>query len=77
MEAEFNILYAEGISWAASVVDAAIQYNIIEKRGSWLSLDGEHLGQGRDTAVEMVKTKPELEKKLVEAVREKLKSPPL
>jgi len=77
MEAEFNILYAEGISWAASVVDAAIQYNIIEKRGSWLSLDGEQLGQGRDTVVEIVKTKPELEKKLVEAVREKLKSAPL
>jgi recombination protein RecA len=77
LEAEFDILYAEGISWAGSVVDAAIQYNVLEKRGSWLSLGGEHIGQGRDAVVELVKTKPELEKKLVELVREKLKSAPL
>ena len=74
MEAEFDILYAEGISWAASVVDAAIQYNVVEKRGSWLSLEGEQLGQGRDAVVELIKTKPDIEKKLVDKIREKLKS---
>lgn len=77
MEAEFDILYAEGISWAGSVVDAAIQYNVLEKRGSWLSLDGEHLGQGRDAVVELIKGKPDIEKKLVELIREKMKSAPL
>ncbi len=77
MEAEFDILYAAGISWAASVVDAAIQHNVLEKRGSWLSLDGEHLGQGRDAVVELLKTKPEIEKKLTDLVREKLKAVPL
>jgi recombination protein RecA len=77
MEAEFDILYAEGISWAGSVVDAAIQYNVVEKRGSWLSLGGEHLGQGRDAVVEMIKTKPDVEKKLVELIKEKLQAAPL
>jgi recombination protein RecA len=77
MEAEFDILYAEGISWAGSVVDAAIQSNVLEKRGSWLSLNGEHLGQGRDSVVELVKTKPEIEKKLVDLIREKMKSVPV
>jgi recombination protein RecA len=77
MEAEFDILYAAGISWAASVVDAAIQYNVLEKRGSWLSLEGEHLGQGRDAVVELIKGKPEIEKKLTDLVREKLKTAPI
>lgn len=74
MEAEFDILYAEGISWAASVVDAAIQHNVLEKRGSWLSLDGEHLGQGRDAVIEMLKAKPEIEKKIADKVRETVKA---
>ncbi|MDD5483053.1 MAG: recombinase RecA [Kiritimatiellae bacterium] len=77
MEAEFDILYAEGISWAGSVVDAAIQHNVLDKRGSWLSLEGEHLGQGRDAAVELVKTNPDLEKKLVSLVQAKIKAMPL
>ena len=76
-EAEFDILYAEGISWGGSVVDAALQYNVIEKRGSWLSFGGEHLGQGREAVVELVKTKPDIEKKLVELIREKLRSNPV
>ncbi|MDO9541933.1 MAG: recombinase RecA [Kiritimatiellia bacterium] len=77
MEAEFDILYAEGISWAGSVVDAAIQYNVLDKRGSWFSLDGEQLGQGRDAVVELVKAKPDIEKKLVDLIREKIKSVPI
>jgi len=77
MEAEFDILYSEGISWAGSVVDAAIQSNVLEKRGSWLSLEGEHLGQGRDAVVALIKEKPEIEKKLVDLIREKTKSVPV
>jgi len=77
MEAEFDILYAEGISWAGSVVDAAIQSNVLEKRGSWLSLNGEHLGQGRDAVVELIKTKPDIEKKLTDLIREKMKTAPI
>jgi recombination protein RecA len=65
-EAEFDILYAEGISYAGSIVDAAIQYGLIEKRGSWLSFEGEHLGQGRDAVRDMLRTDKEMADKLVD-----------
>jgi len=70
-EGEFDILYAEGISYSGSVVDAAILYNLLEKRGTWLSFEGQQLGQGRDAARDLVKTDLELQKKLVERVKEK------
>lgn len=73
-EAEFDIFYAAGISWVGSVVDAAIQHDIIEKRGSWLSLDSQQLGQGRDAAVANITANPELEKALVEKIMEKEKA---
>lgn len=75
MEAEFDILYTEGISWAGSIVDAAMQYNLIEKRGSWFSFEGEQLGQGREASVEQLKKSPELEKRVVDKILEKLKEP--
>ena len=70
-EGEFDILYTEGISWAGSVIDAAIQYGLLEKRGSWLSFEGEQIGQGRDAARDLLKSDPALAKKLEEKVREK------
>ena len=73
-EAEFDILYSEGISWASSVVDAATQFNLIEKRGSWLSFEGKQIGQGRDAAIVEVRNNPELQKKMVEAVLAKVKA---
>ncbi|MBI2439871.1 MAG: recombinase RecA [Lentisphaerae bacterium] len=74
LEAEFDILYNEGISWAGSIVDAALQYEILEKRGSWLSLEGAHVGQGREAAIEQVKADTELQNKLIEKIRAKLKA---
>ena len=72
-EAEFDIMYAEGISWTGSIVDAAILYGLLEKRGSWLSLDGEQVGQGRDAARDALKSDPDMQKKLVEKIRAKAK----
>lgn len=69
-EAEFDILYAEGISWTGSIIDAAIQLNLIERRGSWLSYEGEQLGQGRDAAVELLKADTEMQAKLIEKIKE-------
>ncbi len=71
VEAEFDILFNEGISWTGSVLDAAIQHNLIEKRGSWLSYDGQQLGQGRDAAREHLKSDEAMLNKLIEIVREK------
>ncbi|MDZ4199658.1 MAG: recombinase RecA [Kiritimatiellia bacterium] len=67
-EAEFDILYAEGISWTGSILDAALLHNLIEKRGSWLSLGGTQLGQGRDAAAMELKKNPDLQKLVLEKV---------
>ena len=72
-EAEFDILYAEGISWAGSIIDAAIEHGLVEKRGTWLSFEGQQLGQGRDSARDLLKTDLEIQKKLVEKVTAKVR----
>src|SRR6201992_2524585 len=53
-EAEFDIMYNEGISTTGSLLDLALEKGIIEKRGSWLSYKGNHLRQGRDAAKELL-----------------------
>lgn len=68
---EFDINYSEGISWTGSIIDAAIQYGLIDKRGSWLSFDSQQLGQGRDAACQLLKEDAGLQKKLLDAVTEK------
>ncbi len=52
---EFDILYGEGISKWGDVLDLAVAQNKIEKSGSWFSLDGERMGQGRESAVQYLK----------------------
>ncbi len=69
-EAEFDILYAEGISWTGSIIDAAVQYNLIEKRGSWLSFEGDQIGQGREAAARALKEDEALQQKLIEKIKE-------
>ena len=59
-EAEFDILYACGISWEGSVLDAALARGIVEKRGSWLAFGERQLGQGTLAAIEFLKANPEL-----------------
>jgi len=55
-EAEFDIMYNEGISNTGSLLDLALEKNILEKRGSWLSYKGTQVAQGRDAAKEVLKT---------------------
>jgi recombination protein RecA len=69
--AEFDINYSEGVSWVGSVLDGAMQYGLIEKRGSWLSYDGQQLGQGRDAACELLRADADLCQKLVEQIKGK------
>jgi recombination protein RecA len=68
-EAEFDIMYNEGISSAGSLLDLAIEKNILEKRGSWLSYKGSQLAQGRDAAKEVLKTDTALASEIEEAVK--------
>ncbi len=67
-EGEFDILYAQGISWEGSVLDAAIDHKLIEKRGSWLSMDGKQLGQGRDAARALLEQDPEMCQALIDKI---------
>ena len=71
-EAEFDILYARGISWEGSVLDAALARGIVNKRGSWLSYGTEQIGQGSIAATEFLRNHPEV----VEEIIQKIKSEP-
>ena len=73
-EAEFDILYARGISWEGSVLDAALQYNVVTKRGSWLSFGSEQIGQGAMVATEHLRNNPDVVAKIVAKVHEAIKA---
>ncbi|MDD3885725.1 MAG: recombinase RecA [Victivallaceae bacterium] len=74
--AEFDIMYNEGISKAGSILDVATDLGLLEKRGSWFSLNGEQLGQGRDQTKELIARSPELQSKLMGMIMEKVKGKP-
>ena len=59
-EAEFDIMYNEGISNTGSLLDLALEKGVVEKRGSWLSYKGSQLAQGRDAAKEILKSDPKI-----------------
>lgn len=71
-EAEFDIIYGQGISRAGELVDLASELKILEKTGTWYSLDQERLGQGRDNLVGLLKSNPELAARLEQKVRDNL-----
>ncbi len=71
-EAEFDIMYNEGISTTGSLLDLALEKNIVEKRGSWMSYKGSQLAQGRDAAKEMLKNDRALYEDIEAAVKAKL-----
>jgi recombination protein RecA len=59
-QAEFDIMYAEGISHASLVLDIAAEAAIIEKSGAWYSYQGQRIGQGRENAKMFLKDNPTL-----------------
>ncbi len=67
-QVEFDIMYGEGISREGSILDLAVEANIVEKSGSWFSYNGERLGQGRDNVKRMLKEQPDLANALELAV---------
>jgi len=69
-EAEFDLLYNGGISWEGSVLDAAIGCNAVAKRGSWLSFNGEQIGQGAQQATEYLKQRPAVLEQMIKKIRE-------
>ena len=59
-EAEFDIVYGEGISRAGNILDMAVNMDIIEKSGSWFSYDGNRIGQGRENVKNYLKQNPDI-----------------
>ena len=71
-EAEFDILYGEGISREGDLIDIAVNNNILEKSGSWFSYKGERIGQGRENARQFMKDNKDVMAKLDAEVRKAL-----
>jgi len=59
-EAEFDIIYGEGISKEGDLIDLGVAQNVIEKSGSWISYKGERIGQGRENARQFLKDNPDI-----------------
>ena len=71
-EAEFDVIYGEGVSKAGSVLDAAVEQSLVEKSGTWYSLKNERIGQGRETAKKWLQENPAALADLEAKVREAL-----
>lgn len=71
-QAEFDIMYGEGISLFGCLLDMALEFNIIEKSGSWFSYNGNKIGQGRDNVIVYLKANPELADEVEKLIREKM-----
>jgi recombination protein RecA len=57
---ELDLLFGEGISYIASVLDAALKYELLDKSGSWYSYNGEKIGQGREKTLDFLKDNPDI-----------------
>jgi recombination protein RecA len=68
-EAEFDIMYGEGISKEGDLIDLGTTHNIVEKSGSWYSYKGERIGQGRDNAKQFMKDNPDVFRRIDAEVR--------
>jgi recombination protein RecA len=71
-EAEFDVMYGEGISREGDLLDLAVDRRIVEKTGTWFSYGGERLGQGRENVKQFLKENPEIFKSIEERVRREL-----
>ncbi len=69
-EAEFDIVYGEGISKEGNILDMAVNLDIIEKAGSWFSYNGERIGQGRENVKKYLKENPDILKEVEGKVRD-------
>src|SRR5712691_1526756 len=71
-EAEFDILYGEGISREGDLIDLGVEKGLLEKSGTWISFNGERMGQGRENARVFLKENKDIRDKLETALRKKL-----
>jgi recombination protein RecA len=74
-EAEFDIVYGEGISREGDLVDLGVDKGVLEKSGTWISFGGERMGQGRENARVFLKENKDIRDKLENVLRKKLEIP--
>ena len=74
-EAEFDILYGEGISREGDLIDLGVDKGVVEKNGTWLSFGGERMGQGRENARVFLKENTDIREKIESALRKKMEVP--
>jgi recombination protein RecA len=71
-QAEFQILYNQGISLESEIIDLGVKLGFVEKAGAWYSIEGERIGQGKDNARDYLKEHQELRQSVEVKIREKL-----
>lgn len=70
-QADFEILYGEGVSFFGELVDLGVEYGFVQKSGSWYSYNNDKIGQGKDNAKQYLRDNPDKAKELEAAIREK------
>jgi recombination protein RecA len=76
-QAEFDILYGEGISREGEVIEIGVKLKIMEKAGSWYSYNGEKIGQGRDNVRQFLKDNPETANEIENKIKSELNVLPI
>ena len=71
-QAEFDIMYGEGISTAGDLLDLAVQTDVVDKSGAWYSFDNERIGQGRENVKSFLKENPDVSARILKKVRKAL-----
>jgi recombination protein RecA len=72
-QAEFDIIYGEGISKVGEIIDMGVELGIVQKSGSWFSYNSDKLGQGRDAVKQLMLDNPELSAEIEGKIRDKVK----
>lgn len=71
-QAEFDILYGQGISRQGEIIDLGVKHEFIDKAGAWYSYEGERIGQGKDNVRNFLKENPAMAEEIESKIREKL-----
>jgi recombination protein RecA len=71
-EAEFDIMYGEGVSREGDLLDLAVEHKIVDKSGAWFAYGGDRLGQGRENSKQFLKDNPQVARAIEEKVRKEL-----
>ena len=72
-QAEFDIIYGEGISKVGEIIDMGVELGIVQKSGSWFSYNNDKLGQGREAVKQLLLDNPEMANEIEDKIREKIK----